>query len=256
MINEIASIGDKLELRKIFSISKKSNKEVIYTSQILDIAADGVLNIAMPIEKGKLIPLTIDDKYQMYLFSSKGLYQCNILITNRYKDDKLFILTVQILSELEKFQRREFYRLDCLIDISYHCLSELEKKLTEKFIHNDFTSEEEKAIWNDKLEELEKVSYQGLLTDLSGGGAKFISDMKLDEELIVSMVIDLQIGSITKQLQLQGDVITSIKLPNRIGYYEHRIKFTDILKEERETIIKYIFEEERRLRRREKEKKG
>lgn len=256
MINEIASIGDKLELRKIFNILNPKNKEVIYTSQILDIATDGVLNIAMPIEKGRLIPLTVDDKYQMFVFSSKGLYQCNIIITNRYKDDKLHILTVQILSEFEKFQRRQFYRLDCILDISYHCITEPEMKLTEKILHNDFTSEEEKVKCNDSLEELKKVWYQGTLTDMSGGGAKFISDMELDKGLIVSMVLDLQIGSTTKQLQLQGVVVSSIKLLNRIGYYENRVKYEDILKEERETIIKFIFEEERKLRKREKEKKS
>lgn len=254
MISEIASIGDKLELRKIFR-TDNNMKEVTYTSQILDITADDVLNIAMPIEKGRLIPLSVDDKYQMFIYSNKGLYQCNMIITNRYKDEKIHILTVQIISELEKFQRRQFYRVDCILDVSYHCISEPEKILTEKFLRDDFTSAEERAKWHLKLEELKKVWYQGTIIDLSGGGARFISEKEIEKGLLVSLDFNLQIGAKTKQLQIQGAVISSIKLINRNGFYEHRVKYVDILREERETIIKFIFEEERRLRKREKELK-
>ena len=255
MISEIASIGDKLELKKTFRTMDSNNKEVTYTSQILDITADNVLNIAMPIEKGRLIPLSVDDKYQMFVYSNRGLYQCNILITNRYKEGNVHILTVQILSELEKFQRRQFYRLDCILDVPYRVISELETKIIEKALRDKFTTEE-KIKWNHKLEELQKEWYQGTVTDLSGGGARFISEIELEKGSNVSLALNLQIGTIMKQLNIQGVVISSVKLLDRIGYYEHRIKYVDILKEERETIIKFIFEEERRLRKREKEKKG
>jgi c-di-GMP-binding flagellar brake protein YcgR len=255
MISEVATIGDKLELRKISNAIDNNRKERLYTSQILDITADGLVNIAMPIEKGRIIPLNIGDKYQLFIYSSKGLYQCNMVITNRYKDNNIHMLTIQILSELDKFQRRQFYRLDCILDISYHCINELEVKLREKFMRNDFTNEAEKSACKNKLNELEKEYGQGIVTDLSGGGAKFISDKLLDNGLPLIMSFNLQIGGTTKELQLQGNVISSVKMLNRIGYYEHRVKYVDILKEERETIIKFIFEEERRLRKREKELK-
>lgn len=253
MINSLASIGDKLELRKI---SKNIDKnEILYTSQILDIASDDTINIAMPIEKGRIIPLTIGDKYQMFIYSSKGLYQCNIVILNRYKDNNIYILTIQIISELKKFQRREFYRLDCVLDITYHSINKLEILLTEKIRRNDFTNETEKTACIMKLDELIKEYSQGIVTDLSGGGAKFISDKMLEKESTVLMTFNLQLGGMIKQLQIQGVIISSVKMLNRTGYFEHRVKFADILKEEREFIIKFIFEEERRLRKREKEQK-
>lgn len=253
MINSLASIGDKLELRKISRSIDKN--EILYTSQILDIASDGTINIAMPIEKGRIIPLTIGDKYQMFIYSGKGLYQCNIVILNRYKDNNIYILTIQIISELEKFQRREFYRLDCVLDITYHSINKLEILLSEKLRRNDFTNETEKTACKMQLDELINEYGQGIVTDLSGGGAKFISDKMLVKESTVLMTFDLQLGGMIKQLQIQGIIISSVKMLNRTGYFEHRVKFVDILKEEREFIIKFIFEEERRLRKREKEQK-
>lgn len=253
MINSLVSIGDKLELRKL---SKSIDKnELLYTSQILDITNDDTMNIAMPIEKGKIIPLSVGDQYQMFVYSGKGLYQCNMVILNRYKDKNIYILTIQITSELEKFQRREFYRLDCVLDITYHSINKIELLLSEKIRRNDFANEAQKNLCITKLSELIKEYSQGIVTDLSGGGAKFISDKMLENKSTVLMNFDLQIGSIIKQLQIQGTVISSEKLLNRAGYYEHRVKFVDILKEEREFIIKFIFEEERRLRKRDKELK-
>ena len=58
-------------------------------------------------------------------------------------------------------------------------------------------------------------------------------------------------GKLT-EYKLLGRVLYSEELASRPGSYEHRIQFVNIMNDERESIIKFIFEEERKIRRREK----
>ena len=56
----------------------------------------------------------------------------------------------------------------------------------------------------------------------------------------------------TKEYNLVGKILKLRELDNRPGEYEHRIQYVNIDMDVREEIIKYIFEEERKYRRREK----
>ena len=47
-------------------------------------------------------------------------------------------------------------------------------------------------------------------------------------------------------------IISTREVPNKKHTYEHRVKFEDISSKERELLIKFIFEEERRYRKNEK----
>ena len=49
-----------------------------------------------------------------------------------------------------------------------------------------------------------------------------------------------------------GRVISARVLENRSGTYEHRMQYYDVDRRTREEIIKYIFEEERKCRRKER----
>ena len=55
-------------------------------------------------------------------------------------------------------------------------------------------------------------------------------------------------GGEHKKYEVISKVISCIELDNRPGTYEHRVQYYDIDPVEREEIIKYIFEEERKSR--------
>ena len=58
--------------------------------------------------------------------------------------------------------------------------------------------------------------------------------------------------SVISWLQLLfAKVLTVLPVPNRSGLYEHRVEFVSISNVERESIIRYIFLEERKRRKRE-----
>ena len=53
-----------------------------------------------------------------------------------------------------------------------------------------------------------------------------------------------------KTYEIAGKVLAMRKIPEKQGEYEHRLQYINIEKTDREEIIRYIFEEERRNRQR------
>lgn len=249
MIGEYLSIGDRLELQKLKTKENEPSGSRTYLSQLLDLSGDDKAKIAMPIEKGRIIPLSIGDKYILCFYTVKGLYQCKAVITERYKIQNIYILEVQFLSELEKFQRRQYYRLECSLDTTYHVITEAETVLENQVKEDSFLNEADRKICQDSLDVYKKVWYEGTITDISGGGARFHSSNPIDVNDAVLMKIYL---NDRKSHTLHVKVITSGKMTNRPGFFEHRVQFKDIGREEREAIIRFIFEEDRLKRRREK----
>ncbi|MDF2472629.1 MAG: hypothetical protein K0R21_411 [Anaerocolumna sp.] len=252
MIKDVVSIGDKLEIISINSKHSDLMSNHVYISQMLDFIDNNKAVISMPIKKGHIIPLPIGEKYILYFYTDKGLFQCNVIVSDRYKLKNIYVLVVEFLSDLEKIQRRQYYRIDCLMDTIYHVITEKEQKLTYKIIKNEYENNEDKQTDIETLEEYKKIWYEGTITDLSGGGARFYSSNLHQPGETILLSLDLGTNSKGKKLMIPSSIISSIKMTNRQGYFEHRIMFTNISRDDREMVIKFIFAEERRQRKREK----
>lgn len=59
------AIGDRIELMHIKSAIGRKVSDKKYGSQLLDFDGDRTAKIAMPISEGKVIPLEIDDDYNL-----------------------------------------------------------------------------------------------------------------------------------------------------------------------------------------------
>ncbi len=252
MVRGTISVGDRLELQKLKNREDELNDSKVYLSQLIDFVDNDKANIAMPIVKGRIIPLDIGDRYIICFYTVKGLFQCKAIITARFKHNNIYALEVQFLSELEKYQRRQYYRLECHIDINYHAITEAEILLDKQIKRDMFESEKMKNECVDLLESYRTDWKKGTITDISGGGLRFISKEMYEVGNDILLNLELRTKEGNKSLSLQVNVISSIKMINHHGYYENRAQFLDIQKEERETIIKFIFEEDRRLRKKEK----
>lgn len=250
MIKDIAAIGDKLELRRLNLDDTTSGRSKVYISQLLDLIDNDKAIIAMPIEKSHIVPLSVGEKYTVTFYTSKGPYQCKAIIYNRYKINQIYVLEVQFMSEIEKHQRRQYFRLNCLVDILYHIITKDEIVLEKKVNNSTSIEDAENNKDYENLEELKKICYEGTITDLSGGGARFISNRLHEPGESVILYITLSLNAENKKIPAK--IISSTKMLNRVGFYEHRIQFTDIKREDREAVIKFIFAEERRQRKREK----
>lgn len=226
------AIGTKIEISPIVNGSDMEISNHRYVSQVLDITDDEMIKVAVPIHKGKIIILSVNYEYDVCFFTSSGMYRCQANIIDRYKSNNILIMTMELTSPLSKYQRREYYRLDCLIDMKYVSL--------------ESDSIDDVEVWN--VLDKEESEVEGVIVDISGGGTRFVSEEKLEENHFIIMLFNLHINGEDKKFTLIGQVISSKRLENRIGQFEIRCKFIRMNKVDREAIVRYIFEQERRKR--------
>lgn len=241
MLSKYVSIGDKLDLETIEglndALTNSHDGKKSYRSQVYDIVSEDQIKIAMPMEQGKIILLPVDGEYNVCFYTQTGLYQCLGRIIDRYKSDNVFVLVVELTTDLRKYQRREYYRLNCVLDMkSREVTDEDVNPYSERvrFVDTDITFN------------------NGLVVDISGGGARFISRVRYPKGANIQFIFSLYVSGSLNEYKLLGKVLLSEKLENREDEYEHRIQFVNIQNDDRESIIRYIFEEERKNRHRQR----
>lgn len=247
MIQDILAIGDKIELKLLDKSGKTVRNNMVYVSQLIDFIEDNLISIASPIVYGKTMVLMTGSQYHLYFYTNKSLYECNCEVVSHYKDNNLDIAIVRIQSDLEKFQRRQYYRLECVLDTKYRLITKDELRLQEMLKEPHLTEDIKEKV-EKKLATFNESWNLGTITDISGGGCRFNSDQLQEAGGKLLMNFDLSYSADSKRMILEADIVTSNRLENRVGVYEHRVKFLSIEKKDREDIIKYIFEQDRRRR--------
>lgn len=237
MLTKYVEAGEKVELQ-IVSRDSKDNPEVerkVYTSQVYEVLSDDRLEITMPMEKTKLILLPVDSEYDVYFYTGSGLLQCFARIIDRYKSNNVYILVLELVSNLRKYQRREFYRFACALEMNSRPLQEEELSLVET----------NRVVLTPGL-----PLKRSIIVDISGGGIRFISNQRYDVGSHIYCNYKLLVSGEQKEYDIVGKVLRVRELDNRPGEYEHRVQYVNLNTVEREEIIKYIFDEERKSRKR------
>ena len=75
-----------------------------------------------------------------------------------------------------------------------------------------------------------------------------IADYGFDVGTMIYCTYILNMKNGEKQYHMAGRVLRSEELEDRPGIYENRVQYINMDVDEREEIIRYIFEEERRQR--------
>ncbi len=236
MISKYLTVGNKLELETITMDGNGEEIRKTYRSQLYDIVSEDQIKIAMPMEQTKVVLLPVDGEYSLCFYTASGLYQCLARVVDRYKSDNIFVLLMELTTDLQKYQRREYYRLNTVLDMKCRQISESENGgySQVEFIDTDLTFD------------------NGTMVDISGGGARFVSTAKYAKGSLIRFVFSLFVNGRMTEYNLVGKVLLSEPVENRDKLFEHRIQFVNMVNEDRESIIKYIFEEERKLRHRER----
>ena len=238
MLTRLVSPGDKIDLQAVERLrEEKEDSKKVYYSQVHEILSSDRMEIIMPTEKTKLVLLPVDSVYDIVIYTQGNIYQCFVRIVDRYKSNNLYILVVELVSNLRRYQRREFYRFSCALEMSARTLADEEIKLLER-------KEKFKAIQGVPLK-------KGIIVDISGGGLRFISEENYEKDSLIYCTYQLLINGENKECGIVGSIISVKPVENRDGVYEHRVKYIDIGVEKREEIIRYIFQEERKNRKKE-----
>lgn len=257
MANDIIQIGNKIEMRAVekhaFLVGK--TEQEVYVSQFLQWVDVNVVSIAVPTFKGHLVPLRIDDIYEMQFFTKGGLYRCRGKILKRTKTtNNLAVAEVRFVSALEKFQRRQYYRMNCIMPMMYSVLTDVQKELYRE--KKRCLSLEQKLNIEKKLESQEMVFQKATVLDISGGGMRFNSFIQQESGDILLLQPALPETVRKKVPFLFGRIISSRRIPNKEPLaFDNRVEFVEISSVEQEQIITYIFKEERDKRKRESDLK-
>lgn len=231
------AVGNKIELVKLDDVIRNEKNRKVYVSKIYDVMTSKTLQIAMPIYEGKIVPLSVDEKYTACFYTSKGLLQCNVIVTSRYKSGNLFFLEVLMLGELAKVQRRQFYRYVCNIDAKLRIVSD-----------NEFTTGQ---LDDPEIPEDDLDWQPAKIMDISGGGAKILAKSHLDKNEVVRLKFLVHIEDSVMRFNLYARILANRSVQNRTDLFEQRLEFMKISQEDRDKIIRFIFESERAARARE-----
>lgn len=194
------------------TIGKGKNK---YASKIDDISADGTLLVETPIHNGHYVPIRIGAKLTVVFFNKNGLFTFDCIVVNRFLGNVPFI-QLKIITDIKKLQRRQYFRLEKIIEFKF------------------------------KISENDEVVESGIIKDISGGGFKAKVKKKLQEGTIILCYIKL--SDDFEEIVQKCKVIRCNFIEDG---YEIAVQYADIEDRLREKIISFIFNEQRKLKRRE-----
>ena len=237
MLADYIAPGNRVELKATGKMwmDEDARTRHIYMSKVMDITSDDRIEVLMPYEKGRLVLLPVDGEYSLCFYSTKGLFQCFCRIVDRYRSDNMYILVLDLTSELAKLQRREYYRFSCALELKSRLCTPEEVDAFEK----------NRRYLVDPGENLQK----SVVVDISGGGLRFVANFSYEEGNTIYCSYRLPGNANDKEYEMLCNVLKVTELESRPGLFEHRIQYIYIDENSREDIIHFIFEEERKSRR-------
>lgn len=252
MLSEVLTLGDKIDIKPLDKAGKPHHNARTFVSQLVDFVDSDIINISAPIVLGRAMILGTGEYFNLCFYTNRGLYQCNCIVLSSHRDNNTIVIVVRITTNLEKYQRRQYYRLECLIDIEYRVIRPEEEMLQKKLAANDFKNEKEREECKEVLNYFESDWIKATVMDLSGGGARFNSSVNHNLGDKVRILLNLSMSGDSKRLALTANIIASSRNIYKNNMIENRVEFIEIKQRDREELIKFIFEQDRKRRGKEK----
>ena len=241
MLSDIISAGQILEMQEVKRNAPETEGEQeekkVHRTKVFDVLSEDQLEVMMPIEKGLMVLLPVDGEFELWFYTENGLYQCYARVLDRYKSNNVYIAVMELTSNLRKHQRREYYRFSCALEMN----------------SREMDAEEIKALQEKQLYFKSGLPVkQSTIVDISGGGLRFISTFNYNTDALLYCNFVLRTKGGMKEYQMGGKVLAVREVEGKPGSYEHRVQYLNMDVDEREEIIKYIFEQERKQRHKER----
>jgi c-di-GMP-binding flagellar brake protein YcgR len=213
-------LGTKLELE--LNYSADSGNKILLISEFEWAEDNDEAIIAVPIREGKYYPLDIGMTVTVYFNHNCDFYRFSADVLGRIVKEKLPLIKIRVNSDFERIQRRQFFRFNCIIPVKYRIVAfSGNSKINESPLTNAVTR------------------------DLSGGGLCLAVREKIETNKIVECDLFITEG---KVINFLGKVLRlSDHEEKGIYKYEAGIEYIKIDDKCRESIIGYIFQEQRKL---------
>lgn len=235
--------GDKID---IFA-SGLSDNSTSYKSSFSDKLTDGMWEITMPVDSGRMVLFQLGLQFDFIIYTqNKTILKSSAVVSQRYRKENMYFLAIKLTNDLEKIQRRQFFRLPCTIDMSFYEVGCDDKAESE----SEFCK---KMYKNHAINSKNMHTVKSVILDISGGGIRFSVSTPLEEGAYFMAQFSLALEEGTQQFNIVCKVISCSQALDNTDRYFARSKFIFDRMKEREKIVRFVFEEERRIRRREME---
>ncbi|MBE5934369.1 MAG: hypothetical protein E7262_01080 [Lachnospiraceae bacterium] len=219
-------IGDRVTI--LYDGESYNSKIVRFVKKI-----KGVENIVILLPTKNNTSMKTDDdksKYEVLFYTKGGVYRGGCKIIDRYREDGVVaVLEIAITSDLEKYQRREYFRIDYIDKIQFKVL----------VVKNEETGQ---------LEEKEDTWHKGTLTNISGGGLRFSASEGYENAKKIQVKFSLKDHEDNGEYDIEADIVGINIRAHSEKKYDYRIQYAKIDKVERESIVRFVFERERWMR--------
>ncbi|OGO78433.1 MAG: hypothetical protein A2Y23_03640 [Clostridiales bacterium GWB2_37_7] len=211
-VNKFISIGERINL---MLLNDYDNHQ--YVSRVEELNVDGTIDVLIPISKNRIIYIKNDTVLKVVVAKEGAIYEFQAKIVS-----KLFgaipLLRLMRVSEVNKIQRRNYYRLKAIKTMKARKIVNLKEKLFDEF-------------------------FTATIVDISGGGLAISTSMELETNDLLEINVDLN-----SNLNILGKVLRKeIKEEIKPNKYAYGIAFEKITEIERNIIMRFIFEEQRKL---------
>lgn len=225
-MTEMLKTGQRLEFELLNDQNQKAG--YVYVSQFIDTVDSSNIIIAAPIHENRLIFIPLHAKIRViFIHDSLGLHTFTGTVSGKEKMDNVAVLYVHIDSPLEKIQRRENFRLDCVLHLRYAVCPPLSDSETGKGADTDYTFK------------------TAVSKNLSISGICMIANEPIPKDAILQLSLKLPEEDV---IETTGRItrITIHKIGKNIKY-ELGIAFKDLKPSHKAIITRYIFEQQRLL---------
>ena len=183
---------------------------------------DDKLYIYPPVDNKEALDFSSIKDFSITVFTKKYLLKYEAIYIGEHKEGRSFLNVIKTIGKPKKIQRREFFRIEHSIPISFKIL--------------ECGEPEEES--ND-IEDSNKT-FKAYTHDLSASGMRFNSNTKFTIESIAE--IHLKIGD--NEISVTGVIVDRLKNNKTNSLYQYRIRFVKVNNKTKEEIIDYVWKEQ------------
>jgi c-di-GMP-binding flagellar brake protein YcgR len=209
-------------------------------SDVQALTAGGRLVISEPVHGEGRLPVNEGDLLRLFYCRPFGLLSCTVTAERIYQEDGVPLIEAEIRSQIRRQQRREFVRFETALPVSVIPLAEITESEDD---HSDALLIADRKLAGPMWEDM---TVKGFTWDISGGGLRFTVGQKLSPGTLAACTVDLGDGN---------PVDAGIRVIRCEDDMEDRrrfiisAKFIGIDDSQRGKIIRYIFDEQSRRKR-------
>jgi len=184
-----------------------------YRVKIHEIVSDEEVVIEVPIVGNNALAMRSGTFYNLVYFEEASIYTQKVEVANRFLSGAVVCARLMFIGDPKKFNRRQYFRLPVLLDGF------------SRGGRNKFTPM--------------------TTTNLSAGGIRFVTLEKYSADQYIQ--IKISVGD--SILDLVCKVVHCSLVQDSIRRYDVRAKFEQISSREEDLILKYLFEQQRAMKR-------